>query len=54
MQNIRSNHMQMILTREGGMFENEAVKVVRYLEQDGQVTIGRLEQAFDRAKQMLA
>ena len=43
MQQIRSNHMELILSREGGMFENEAKKVVRYLEQDGQVTVGRLD-----------
>ena len=40
---IRSNHMQLILTREGGMDDHEANKVVKYLEQDGYVTIGRLD-----------
>ena len=50
MNQVRSTHMLQILTREGGMFDHEAQKVVKYLEQDGYVTIGRLDQAFDRAR----
>lgn len=47
---IRSKQLQIILAREGGIFDQDATKVVNYLDIDGQVSLHKLDTVFARAK----